>query len=83
LLKTDSKRKRSRAELEAVKEEEKECKDNKQEYFQQVKRLKKEKHERDLHYEAGLTALEIIENLKGLNIIDDNGVPLNPENNDF
>ena len=46
-------------------------------YFQSVKRLKLEKDERDINYDAGLIALEIVENLKELNLIDDTGNPLN------
>jgi len=42
-----------------------------------VKRLKLEKDERDINYDAGLIALEIVENLKELNLIDDTGNPLN------
>lgn len=56
-----------------MKEEEKKFKDDKQGYFQEVKRLKLDKEERDLNYEAGLTALEIVQNLKELNLIDDHG----------
>jgi hypothetical protein len=77
LLKPDSKRKRSREELEAVKDEEEKFKDDKQGYFQSVKRLKLEKEERDVNYDAGLIALEIVQNLKELNLIDDTGSPLN------
>ena len=76
LLKPDSKRKRSREELEAVKDEEEKFKDDKQGYFQSVKRLKLEKDERDVNYDAGLIALEIVQNLKDLNLIDDTGNPL-------
>ena len=41
-----------------------------------MKRLKLEKAERDVNYDAGLAALEIVGNLKDLNIIDDNGDPV-------
>jgi ABC-type siderophore export system fused ATPase/permease subunit len=60
LLKPDAKRKRSRQEMEAVKEEEDKFKEDKQQYFQKVKRLKLEKEERDLQYNAGIAALEIV-----------------------
>ena len=46
--------------MEAVKEEEDKFKEDKQQYFQKVKRLKLEKEERDLQYNAGLAALEIV-----------------------
>ena len=49
--------------MEAVKEEEKSFKDDKQGYFQKVKRLKLEKQERDVNYDAGITALEIVQHL--------------------
>ena len=49
--------------MEAVKEEEKQFKCDKQVYFQKVKRLKQEKDERDVGYDAGITALEIVQHL--------------------
>ncbi len=45
LLKGSSKRKRSRRELEEVKHEEDELKEDKQAYLEQVKRLKQEKRQ--------------------------------------
>jgi hypothetical protein len=43
LLKETSKRKRNRKELEEVKEEESRMKENKQQYFHETKRLRREK----------------------------------------
>ncbi len=45
LLKSSSKRKRTRRELEEVKLEEEALKEDKQAYFEQVKRLKQEKRQ--------------------------------------
>jgi hypothetical protein len=58
LLKSSSKRKRSRRELEEVKHEEDALNEDKQAYFEQVKRLKQEKRqlERELADSRALSA---------------------------
>ena len=62
--------------MEQVREEEEKFKENKQDYFQKVKRLKLEKQERDEHYNAGMAALEIVQHMKDMNLIDDYGNPV-------
>jgi hypothetical protein len=58
-----------------VKDEEEKYKEDKQGYFQEVKRLKRKMQERNNNYNVGMAALEIVQHMKDMNLIDDNGNP--------
>jgi hypothetical protein len=50
-------------------------KQKKENYIQNVKRLKLEKQERDDYYNTGMTAIEIVQHLKKMNLINKFGIP--------
>jgi hypothetical protein len=73
LLKPSSKRKRTRTELEEVKEEEKMLKDNKQEFLRVVKHLKNNFQEAEAERAVYQSDHEVVENLLRDGYIDVHG----------
>lgn len=63
LLKSSSKRKRTKEELGTVKEVEKKFKKDKQGFFEEFKQMKEERSIMELNVDAGATALEMVQRL--------------------
>ena len=63
MLRGDIKRKRSRMEIEEVKEEEKKLNEDKQSFLKEYKQMKEEKAIMNLNMDAGAHALEVVQNL--------------------
>ena len=80
LLKNNSKRKRTKSEIEEVKEEESNLKENKQEFLQNIKRLKKELKDKEVQTMIYQEDHNIVEKLLDANQIDVYGNPMNGMN---